>query len=553
LIGRSGRERWIVGVAVARGDGHAALLRRTTSGIRLERTAKVTWSGEDDAADLRTLLREAAPGIRPNRIRLAILPAGGPFTIEVKSFPVMHSDDFDKAAEWYQKGNRRTRIEEPCFGRWLQGTDEAGPAPHEQEGILLETEDSLVQGLLDLGQGAGVSGTVVVPQPFALSALTSSYMPGTDPVLLLSDGESETSLTAVAGRRLLLHRAVDLTPDPWEDSSGEEVGGGTGADYAVGLLSETATAVSKTKLQTELERTAHYLKTRFDVSPTTVVLPTPQAELERIIPQSTKLPVQILTESAEPRREWDRAGFLAYGAALCAANRENVGILPLPKRKKRELSFSPRLPRLPLRKAVGIALPVLLLAFAVIQGGKYLVAKRNGEMETRLETLGRQTVDPDLERRLARWERQALVLNHIRSAQYLWSELFRGLATSLPEGVVVDEVEGYVPKNEGIELEDLDPDYLADERKLWGFSVDESEEDEAPALFTIRGRAPGLPEVRRIIERLEASPAFGKVTLSTAALEGGSRAPGAGPIHFELLCEPLVERGREGDVNDISS
>ena len=555
MIGRMGRERWIVGLTVVRGEGHGALVRRTSSGPRLERTAHVDWSGEEDLADLRRLLREAAPGIRPNRICLAFLPCGGPLTIEVKSFPAMHSDDFDMAAEWYQKGNRRTRIAEPCFGRWLQEATGEGPAPAEREGILLETESALIDGLLDLGRRAGVARSVVVPQPFALSALASHYLPGTDTVLLLSEGESEPYLTAVAGNRLLLHRAIDLSPDPFEDTSLEEEEGGTSAAHVVGVLTGTQTSLSALKLQTELERTAHYLQSRFDVAPKAVLLPTPHLELEHAIPRATELPVQILAESVEPGREWERAGLLAYGAALRAASEVQIGALPLPRRKKRQLTFSPRirLPRIPLRRAVGIALPVLLLAFGLMQGGRYLITKRNGEEAARLETLSRQTVDPDLERRLARWERQALVLNRVRSAQYLWSELFRELSVSLPPGVRVDDVEGSVPRNEKIELSDLDPDYSGGNESFWAYSGEGADEEEAPPVFSIRGKAPGLAEVRSIIERLEKSPAFGKVTLSTAALDGEDGDRGGGPIRFELLCEPLVERGAMGDAGDLPS
>ena len=41
-------------------------------------------------------------------------------TVEVRSFPSMERSDFEKAATWHLRKNRRTFLDNPCFGAWLQ-------------------------------------------------------------------------------------------------------------------------------------------------------------------------------------------------------------------------------------------------------------------------------------------------------------------------------------------------------------------------------------------------------------------------------------------------
>lgn len=496
----------------------------------------------EEPGSFAAVLRELAPGLRMKHLTVAFLLGDGPIAFEVKSFPAMKGGDFRKAAAWYQVQNRRTDVELPCFGAWTQPSRGGIAREAATDALLLETDQVLVDELLALGESLGVASTVVVPVPFAYHALMNSA--ANDPgrgatVLLVETRERDSALTVFRDDRLLLHRSIDLSPDPFEltltDFPGISDSGG------VGTAVETESAISTSRLVTEITRTRHYVESRFQTDVEHLYLTTGDETIRGVLEGECALPASPLA-SPHPGDEQDEEVFLGpLGAALRVARGETTGILPQDNTSRLASGFS-RIPRkIVVSGAVRGVLLLLLLQLAASAGLRYTeerLARVNGRY---IEMVDRY-VDPDFEARLSEWEKYALTINRYRADQYLWSDLNVAVSRATPYGVLLDRIEGSVPANEEAVLEEDDPfaadDPLAGLEEGGGNGFEGADEEERPWI-EIRGTAGDIEPIRTFVANLEKSREFRNVLLQAA--DRSVEREGE-EIEFRITCRPMVKR-----------
>ncbi len=544
MVRRRNNQAKAIGIAVTGDQARVALLSGESLNSTVERLVTMPWYKSDPSRSLHDILKETAPGNRPKRIRLGFALGDPHQTVEVRSFPLLERGDFQKAALWHLRKNRRTFLKNPCFGAWLQRVREGSrDATEGVEGVLIEANGDEVVSLTEAGRKAGFKDCVVIPKAYSLKSLGAGAggeeRNETELLLLHQDGKG--TLVAHCGSRLLVYRSVDLEPDPFDIFIADrDVTESAGDGSRVATMAEPRVRISVAKLLTEIERTEQYLGTRFHLRPASVKILDRDDALGRTLATGTGLSVSSFTPPAVENVEWDGEYLVAYGAARKALEKGEEGRLPqkgVSRRKKRAESS------LSIKKIGSLlvrVLPLVLAAWLATDYGVRRVEKGNGEMRERLKSIARESLDPELESRLASWERKALTTNRFRSFQHRWSETLVALSALIPPGVVLDNVTAEAPERD--EFEPSYYEYNPDEDPF-AWLLEEPEEDETGPEFTIAGRTRSIDEVRRFVETLEADERFRAVTLLSAGREEDDPS---GDLLFEIRSVPEVMRGYAG-------
>lgn len=530
----------VLGISRTGGEATAVYVRPSASGPPSVRSATAPWQ-EDEAASIAKLVREIFPDGKPGNVPIAFILEDPSQTMEVKTFPALGPTDFRRAADWHFKKNRRTFLENPCFGAWPQEHRRGDGMPAEGiEAVLFEADGDEVERHRVAARKAGIKRAYVVPQAFALESVVGEFDPDRpgDAELVLREEGGKGTMTVFQDGRILLHRSVDLAPDPFEmPVPGFGEGGG-------GTMTAAETTISTNKLLVEIRRTEQYLSSRFHTSPCSIALLVGHEGLAEFLGRETGLSVRSIAIPLEIPEKGDDSFLLALGAALRAQDPDSAGVLPQAGGASTERSASTRTLVAATKRAVIFSTAIVALTFLGAHFGLRSTERGNARLVEEFDQLVRRTSDPAEEHRLERWERRALALNRYRSFQYRWSEALRGLALSMPPRVSVREMNASAPSEERLAgiFADLDGG------EEMGWLIEETEEWD-PALLTIRGNAPGLAEVRLLLHDIEGRREFHGARLASAEL---SEAEGAeyGELDFSILCTPTVERSLSGGEGD---
>lgn len=535
--------KWVAGIRFDGDSAAGVLIHRTGNTSRVVGEFHRPRQKVENAESFAAIVRELAPGLKLKNLTLAFLLGDGPIAFEVKSFPVMKTSDFRKAATWYLQQNRRTEVENPCFGAWTHAPHGSIAVESVSDALLLETDQNNVDRLMVLGQQLGAGATFIVPVPFAYHSLMtdSETEVHSGTTLLVETREKDSALTVFQGDRLLLHRSVDLSPDPFELTLIDIPGIGEGNDGG-GTATRAEPAVdvgiSTTRLVTEIARTNQYVESRFQFDVEGICLTTGNETVREILEAECGLPVSTI---ASPHRgdEQDEEIFLApHGAALKVIQGGETGLLPqvTSSRLARGMPLVPR--RIVLRGAVQGLILVFVLQLAATMGMRY-TEKQLGSVNAQYIAMVDRYIDPDFEARLSEWERHALTINRFRSNQYLWSDLGVVISRLMPAGVLLERLEGAVPENREIELAEDDPFAMDD--PLAGTEEDAAyfEDDLGQPWFEIRGRAGHIDLVRSFMENLEESREFQHVLLVGADRDPEEERQ---DIVFQINSIPMVKR-----------
>ena len=314
--------------------------------------------------------------------------------------------------------------------------------------------------------------------------------------------------------------------------------GGDGSP--VGTMAEPRVRISAMKLLTEIERTEQYLGTRFHLQPASIRIADHDDALERTLAEKTGLSISVYEPPAVENVEWDGDYLVAYGAARKTLEEGDGGRLPqkgISRKKKRPESS------LSLKKAGSImfrVFPLVLVAWLAADYGIRRVENGNGDKRERLRSIARESLDSELESRLATWERKALTINRFRSFQYRWSEALVTLSEMIPPGVVLNQVSAEAP-----ERDEFEPSYYEydPEEDPFAWLLEDPDEDQTGPSITVTGRTRSIEEVRSFVETLEAHDRFRAVTLLSAGVDEDDPS---GDLLFEIRSVPEVIRDHAG-------
>ncbi len=534
------RAKFLVGIHVGESRMDGVLLRGGRRAEKPLRRLAREWARGADIP-LESFLSELVPEAKLRNLAVAFLLDRVQFAFERRTFPFMDPSDFLRATRWYGENNRRTDLENPHFSAWHQPGAPTGERHEAIDSLLLETDGDEVDRLLEAVTRAGIKKYGLIPAPLAWQSFLPSRLEEdhVDTAVIVELGRESGNLTVYEGNRLVIHREVDLAPDPFDLSKDELAISLTPVDetVATAVLTKPEPAVSTSKLVTELQRTAHYVESRYSIVPEAVYLTGPDPELTEALSHSLGWKTGTLLTGQEALVSWGEPFAACVGSAMRLGSGESVGLIPdrAPRtRLMRELNRQRNwLVNGALRGLLG-ALLVLLL----IQLGSYIGTRNRDQLSDRVARLTESYELPELEARLTEWERSALTLNHFRSMQFLWSEVFRSVGTGVPDRLSLSLVSGEVPGLSEMDLEAVDPlaipDPLAD---VWD---DEWEEEEASVPWmTLQGTSVSMHPIRELIRSLEKSPPFRQVILESAEYDEDKSD---GTLLFLVRCRPAVDR-----------